>query len=264
MLKRIFDSHSHYNDEVFDEDLAQVVNHLRQNGVCGAVNVGYNVDATKKAKELCRRYPGFFWYSAGIHPYDAADAVEGDIERIRALAKEEGCVAIGEIGLDYYRDVCPKSRQKEYFEAQLSLAEELSLPVIIHTRDATQDTLEILSRHAARGVVHCFSGSAETAKELVAMGWYIGFTGVVTFKNAKKPLEAAREVPLDRLLLETDCPYMAPVPYRGKRCTSDMIALTAEKIAGEKGISPQELIDLARKNTCRLFKIPEDALEKEE
>ena len=258
-LTGIFDSHSHYNDEDFDADLPQVVEMLRQNGVCGAANVGYNAAASQKARQLCEQYPGFFWYSAGIHPYDAGEAADGDLDVIRELANDPRCVAVGEIGLDYFRDLCPKDRQKAYFEAQLSLAEKLCKPVIIHTRDATKDTLDILSRHTARGVVHCFSGSAETAKELVRQGWHIGFTGVVTFKNARKILEAAQAVPVERLLLETDCPYMAPVPHRGKRCTSDMIAWTAQAIAGLKGVSAQELVDAARANTLRLFGIESNA-----
>jgi TatD DNase family protein len=177
------------------------------------------------------------------------------LDTLKELSKDQRCVAIGEIGLDYFRNLSPKDTQKRVFIEQLGLAQSLDMPVIIHTRDATQDTLEILKKYNVKGVVHCFSDSAETAKVLLKMGYHIGFTGVVTFNNARKAIEAVNVVPMDRLLLETDCPYMAPVPNRGKRCTSDMISFTATKIAEIKGLSPQETVDITCENTCKLFKI---------
>ena len=167
----------------------------------------------------------------------------------------EKVAALGEIGLDYHWDEPPRDIQREAFERQLKLAVRLDIPVIIHSRDATEDTMRLLAQYRPKGVMHCFSGSAETAKEVVKLGMYVGFTGVVTFKNARRALEAAAVVPIDRLLLETDCPYMAPVPFRGKRTTSDMIAYSAEVLARVKGISAQELIDRTRENAMRLFNI---------
>lgn len=250
----IFDSHAHYNDERFLPDQNETLQAIHQNGVCAIVNIGADLATSEESRILAERYP-YIWFAAGVHPDDAAGLPDDYLNQLKALAAHPKCVAIGEIGLDYFRDPTPLPIQKRVFAEQLDLAREIGKPVVIHTRDATADTIEILRAHPSPGVVHCFSGSAETARELVAMGYYIGFTGVVTFKNARKSLEAAAAVPLDRLLLETDCPYMAPEPNRGKRCQSDMIAFSAEKIAAVKGIVPQALIDAARENTCRLFHI---------
>ena len=164
-------------------------------------------------------------------------------------------VAVGEIGLDYHYDTSPRTLQRAVFEAQMQLAKELDLPVIIHDREAHGDTMELLTRYRPRGVVHCFSGSAEMAKQVADLGMYVGFTGTVTFKNARKPLEAVAAVPEDRLLLETDCPYMAPEPLRGRRCDSSMLPYTAAAMAAARGVSPQQLVDLTARNACRLFGI---------
>jgi len=251
----IFDSHAHYDDDKFDEDREEIFASLKSCGVCGVVDVGCNPVSSTNAVALSRAYD-FVYAAAGYHPHEAGEFTEKGWEQIKRLLELPKTVALGEIGLDYHYDFSPREVQREVFDLQLGYAEEQNVPVIIHSREATQDTLELLKKHpGVTGVVHCFSGSAETAKELVKMGYYIGFTGSVTFKNARKVAEACAAVPLDRLLLETDCPYMAPVPFRGKRCDSTMIAKTAEKAAELHDISPQEIIDIARENTIRLFRL---------
>ncbi len=253
MLNNIFDSHAHYDDHRFDEDRDELIASLWQNGVCGVVNAGTNVKDSQEHIEFAQKHPNFY-ASVGVHPLDACE-VDGDyIDRLRELAKMPKVVAIGEIGLDYHYDV-PPTVQMRVFERQLKLAKELDMPVIIHSREATADVLAKLEEYKLRGVVHCFSGSPETAKKLLDMGYYIGFTGVVTFPNAKKPLESAKVVPLDRIMLETDCPYMAPVPHRGKRCDSRMIQATAQFIADLKGVDAQHLVNCATENTKKLFGI---------
>lgn len=250
----IFDSHAHYNDKRFLEDQETLFPQIHESGVSAVVNIGCDLETSQEVIDLAEKYP-WFYCSVGIHPHEAGETPENYLEKLRRLAQHSKVVAIGEIGLDYYYDLSPRELQKKIFEEQLLLAEELNLPVVIHAREATADYLEILKKHRPKGVVHCFSGSAETAKEVLNLGMYISFTGVLTFNNARKAIEAVKEIPLDRLLLETDCPYLAPVPYRGKRCDSRMIAKTAEKMAEIKGIPAQQMIDIANENTCRLFGI---------
>lgn len=252
MVSGIFDSHAHYDDERFRDDLPDVISHLTQNGVCAVLNVGCDEQSSLSTVSLAKQIP-WFYAAVGIHPHAADELSEHWMDTLMPLFSEEKVVALGEIGLDYHWDTPDRESQRTLFEAQLQLAQQVNLPVIIHSRDACADTMELLHKYNPRGVVHCFSGSAETAKEVVNMGMYVGFTGVVTFPNARKTLEAVRTVPMERLLLETDCPYMAPVPFRGKRTTSDMIQYTAQAIAEQKGLSAQEVIDIARENTCRLF-----------
>lgn len=254
MVSGIFDSHAHYDDERFRDDLPDVLSHLTQNGVCAVLNVGCDEQSSLSTVSLAKQIP-WFYAAVGIHPHAADELSEHWMDTLMPLFSEEKVVALGEIGLDYHWDTPDRESQRALFEAQLQLAQQVNLPVIIHSRDACADTMELLHKYNPRGVVHCFSGSAETAKEVVKMGMYVGFTGVVTFPNARKTLEAVRAVPMERLLLETDCPYMAPVPFRGKRTTSDMIQYTAQAIAEQKGLSAQEVIDIARENTCRLFGI---------
>lgn len=254
MVSGIFDSHAHYDDERFRDDLPDVLSHLTQNGVCAVLNVGCDEQSSLSTVSLAKQIP-WFYAAVGIHPHAADELSEHWMDTLMPLFSEEKVVALGEIGLDYHWDTPDRESQRALFEAQLQLAQQVNLPVIIHSRDACADTMELLHKYNPRGVVHCFSGSAETAKEVVNMGMYVGFTGVVTFPNARKTLEAVRAVPMERLLLETDCPYMAPVPFRGKRTTSDMIQYTAQAIAEQKGLSAQEVIDIARENTCRLFGI---------
>lgn len=249
----IFDSHAHYNDERFDADREALLASLPSQGVCGVVNAGTNVESSRQSAALAREQE-IFYAAAGYHPEQAAEYTEEGMAEIFALLKEPKTVAIGEIGLDYYWPEPSREVQQRVFRLQLDAARQLDLPVIIHSRDAAEDTVRILREFpGVRGVIHCFTGSAETARILVEMGFYIGFTGVLTFQNSRRPVEACKAVPLDRILLETDSPYMAPVPYRGKRCWSPMIARTAERAAEIKGIDPQQMIDIARENTKRLF-----------
>ena len=213
------------------------------------------METCEKTLELSSKYD-FVYSAVGIHPHSAESDGNGDwLEKIREFAKNKKVAAIGEIGLDYHYDFSPREKQKEVFAAQLELANELDLPVIIHDREAHADTLELVKKYRPKGIIHCFSGSAETAKEFLKLGMYIGFTGSVTFKNASKLLLAAQVVPEDRILLETDCPYMAPVPYRGQRCDSSLIPATAERLAEIRGTDAQTLIDRARENGMRIYGI---------
>lgn len=252
--RNIFDTHSHYDDEKFSADRDEVLFRLHENGVCGVIDCGCDKASSLEAIKLSEKF-GFVYAAIGVHPHEAAEAKHRDLEELKALYSKEKVVAVGEIGLDYHYDFSPRSIQLEFFEKQLILANELSLPVIVHDREAHEDTLNLLKKYKPKGVVHCFSGSAEMAKEVLKLGMYIGLGGAVTFKNARKPLEVAAVVPEDRLLLETDCPYMAPVPLRGSRCDSSMIAYTAEKIAQVRSCDTQTLIDKCRENAKELFKI---------
>lgn len=254
MYRNIFDTHSHYDDDKFDADRDEVLSGLSENGVCGVIDCGCDRESSLKAIALSEKYD-FVYAAIGVHPHEAQEATQADLEVLKALYAKEKVVAVGEIGLDYHYDFSPRDIQLELFEKQLSLANELSLPVIIHDREAHEDTLNLLKKYKPCGVVHCFSGSAEMAKEVLKLGMYIGLGGAVTFRNAKKPLEVAAVVPAERLLLETDCPYMAPVPLRGSRCDSSMIAYTAEKLAEVRSCDVQVLIDQCRKNAKELFKI---------
>lgn len=253
-MNGIFDSHAHYDDKKFSDDLELVIAQIEQNGVCGVINAACDVNSAKKSIELAERFP-IFYAAVGVHPHHASEVKPDYLKKLNELVKNDHTVAIGEIGLDYHYDFSPRDKQIEVLTAQLELAEQVNLPVIIHCREATADTMELLNRFKPRGVVHCFSGSAQTAYETVKLGMYIGLTGAVTFPNAKKVLEVIECTPMESILLETDCPYMAPVPYRGKRTTSDMIVEVAKKVAEIKGITPQEVIDIARENTKTLFNI---------
>ena len=254
MYKHIFDTHAHYDDFKFEEDRNTVLSGLPENGVELVVNCGCDLKSCRKSIELCDQFH-YFYCALGIHPSEISDESEAELEEIKRLCDYRKCVAVGEIGLDYHYDFVPRDRQLEFFEKQLQFAVERDLPVIVHDREAHEDTLALLKKYKPRGVLHCFSGSVETAKEIIRLGMYIGLGGAVTFKNARKPLEVAEYLPEDRLLLETDCPYMAPVPNRGKRCTSDMIAFTAEKIAEVRKADTQQLIDKAMLNGRTLFNI---------
>ena len=257
-MEKIFDSHSHYNNSAFSEDYDTLMQHLKDSGVGYVMNCGSSVEASRKAMEQSQM-SDFMCFSAGIHPLDIEpETCDADFDEIEKMAAEPKCKAIGEIGLDYhYDDAAEPQKQKEAFIRQLDMAVKLDKPVIIHIREAMQDSLEILKMYEGkvRGVIHCFSGSAESAKVLVKMGYYIGFTGVVTFKNARKSLEAMKVVPFDRLLIETDCPYMAPEPYRGKRCDSSMLHQVAQKIADELGKTKEEVLSQTYENAARLFEI---------
>lgn len=254
MYKNIFDTHAHYDDERFDEDRDELLSSLFEGSVSHIIGCGCDLKSSLKTIAMAERYPKLF-SAIGVHPHEAADTTDEDLAKIAALYTHEKVVAVGEIGLDYHYDFSPRDRQIEVFTQQIKLANELDLPVIIHDREAHEDTLNILRELRPKGVVHCFSGSREMAEEIVKLGLYIGLGGAVTFKNARRPIEVAEYLPLERLLLETDAPYMTPVPFRGKRCDSAHIAYTAEKIAEVKGIDVQELIDICSENAKRLFGI---------
>ncbi|MBQ8920566.1 MAG: TatD family hydrolase [Oscillospiraceae bacterium] len=250
----IFDSHSHYTDEAFDADRDALLASFPEKGIRRCMICATDLPSAAACLALAERFPALLVTAVGIHP-ETPDAPEGYLDELRALSRHPSVHAIGEIGLDYHYDDCGPVQQKRILREQLALAKELNLPVILHCRDAMGDMLEILREFAPlEGVMHCFSGSAESAQEVLKMGLYIGFTGVITFKNAKKPLAALRSVPLDRLLLETDCPYMAPVPYRGKRCDSTMLPETAAVMAREKGVSVEEICSITAQNAARLFR----------
>lgn len=259
-MQNIFDSHAHYDDPRFDGDRDALLCSMAEHGVRAIMNVGNTTGANLAGIELARRFD-FIYCSIGIHPDQSAEiAAQHSREYLDLMAQQlsyEKAMALGEIGLDYYYDDnAPRETQRLIFEQQLALAKDLDVPVIIHNRDAHQDTLELLKKYRPKGIMHCFSGSAEVAKEVLKLGMYIGFTGVITFKNARRAVEAAAEVPLDRLLIETDCPYMAPEPYRGKRCDSTMLSRMAEKLAEIKGVSPQRLADQTFENACAVYRIP--------
>ena len=253
----IFDSHAHYDDPAFDPDRESLLASLAGAGVEAAMTIGADLDSSRAAVALAERHP-FLWAAVGVHPHGAAQLPPDWLQQLEGLSAHPKVRAIGEIGYDYHYDGDWKEAQRAAFEAQLQLAARLEKPVVIHDREAHGDTLELLRRYRPAGVVHCYSGSAEMAKEVLSLGMYIGFTGVLTFKNARRALEAAAVVPLDRLLVETDCPYMAPEPFRGKRCDSTLLPHTIGRLAAVKGVSPQELADITNQNARRLFGIPRE------
>lgn len=249
---RIIDSHAHYDDSSFDADREEILRELFSGEICKIVNIGCSVKSSYSSVKLAEEYAGIY-AAVGLHP-DAADEIDR-IDEIGRLCGNKKVVAVGEIGLDYHYEEHSRDIQKKAFEEQLKLAAELDMPVVIHSRDAWEDTMELLRKYRPKGVMHCFSGSAETAREIVTMGMYVGFTGVVTFKNAKKALKALEAVPLDRLLVETDCPYMAPEPNRGKRNYSGYLPYTIAAMAAVKGVSPNEMAEITAENAERLFNI---------
>ena len=253
----LFDTHVHLNDNQFEDDLEEVIERARLNGVERMVVVGFDEKTIKRAMELIDTYD-FMYAAIGWHPVDAIDLTDSYLDWIEELTAHPKVVAIGEIGLDYHWDKSPKDIQQAVFRRQIQLAKKLDLPIIIHNREATEDVVAILEEEGAAevgGIMHCFSGSPETAKRCLEMNFYISLGGPVTFKNAVKPKEVAKEVPLDRLLIETDCPYLAPHPYRGKRNEPSYVKLVAEQIADLKEISFDEVARATTENANRLFRI---------
>lgn len=253
----IFESHAHYDDEQFDNDREELLLSMKEYGIETIINVGSDFRGSVRTVELTQKYD-FIYGAIGIHPSDIGDLNEETCQWLKEKTALEKVVAIGEIGLDYYWDKEDQVQraQRHWFEWQMKLAQEVNFPVIIHSRDAAEDTLKLMkSIHGEQipGVIHCFSYSAEMAAEYVKMGYYIGIGGVVTFKNAKKLKEVAASVPLERILLETDCPYLAPEPNRGRRNSSQNLPYVAAEIARIRGIQREEVIETTRKNAEQLF-----------
>lgn len=256
-MEKIFDTHAHYDDEAFDEDREELLGSLEENGIGTVVNVGASLATTKRTLELIKQYP-FLYGAVGVHPNETAELDEDGMAWLREAARQEKVVAIGEIGLDYYWKEPDPAVQKTWFVRQLALAREVGLPVIIHSREAAKDTMDLIRSERVGeigGVLHCYSYSLEQAKEYLDMGLYLGIGGVLTFKNAKKLKEVVAYMPLDRLLLETDCPYLAPVPYRGKRNSSLYLPYVVEAVSQIKGITREEVVEAAARNARRMFRI---------
>lgn len=254
MYKNIFDTHSHYDDEKFNPDREELLNALQSQGVSFAVTCGCDLITTEINKKLAEKYD-YIYFAAGFHPENLEDASLKDLIKIEEYAKNPKCVAIGEIGLDYYWMSSGKEIQQEFFIKQIELAKSLDMPVIVHDRDAHGDTLDILKRTQPKGVVHCFSGSKEMANEIIKIGMYIGLNGVATFKNARKSLEVVKEIPIERLVLETDCPYLAPEPHRSKRNDSSLIVHIASKIAETLGMETQQILNITSENAKKLYNL---------
>lgn len=253
----IFDTHAHYDDEAYDEDRECLFDHMRKQGVEYIVNIGASMASTQKTLELAEEYP-FIYGAVGVHPSETKELTPESMEWLREAARNDKVVAIGEIGLDYYWQEPDRETQKKWFREQLKLAEDSGLPVVIHSRDAAKDTLDILkawNEHKTKGVIHCFSYTWELAEEYLSMGYYFGIGGVLTFKNGKKLVEAVNHMPIDRILLETDCPYLAPEPYRGKRNQSDYIYYVADKLAELKGLSREEVLEITGRNAKEFYGI---------
>lgn len=256
----IFDTHTHYDDEQFDEDRDELLLSLQESGVGAVVNVGASMRGAKESVALAKKYP-FVYAAVGIHPDHAKDLNEEEFAVLNALAVEEKVVAIGEIGLDYYWDASEREQQKYWFQRQLWLALEKKLPVVIHSREAAADTLELMkevytqSGGVLTGVIHCFSYGVEMARDYLNMGFFLGIGGVATFKNGRKLKEVIEAVPLESIVLETDCPYLAPEPFRGKRNSSDKLSYVVAAIAAIKGVTEAEVERVTWENACRLYRL---------
>lgn len=252
----IFETHAHYDDPVFDEDRDELLSSFPENGICRVINVGSDVKSLDDVITLTEKYP-FVYGAAGIHPDEIGALNEDIFKKISDMCDMDKIVSVGEVGLDYHIHTENKPQQREWFERFIDLARNKSLPLIIHSREACEDTLDVIKKNdvgAVGAVMHCYSYSKETAVQLMDLGLYFGIGGVATFKNAKKLVEALEIIPLERLLLETDCPYLAPAPHRGERNSSLYIPLVAEKIAEIKGIEAQEVVRVTNENARTLFK----------
>lgn len=253
----IFDTHAHYDDDAFDEDRDEILARLPLNGIAKVVDVGASIESCDRVIELMNRYD-YIYGAIGIHPNETGQLNEEIFSELKEKCKLEKCVAVGEIGLDYYWDEPDHDTQKYWFDRQLSYAREIGKPVIIHSRDAAKDTIDVMTAaNAAQigGVVHCYSYTKESAKVFLNMGFYFGIGGVVTFKNAKKLKEAVEYIPMDRIVLETDCPYLAPEPYRGKRNCSLYIPHVISEISKIKSIPEEEVARIAWENSHRLYRL---------
>lgn len=253
----IFDTHAHYNDEAFDEDRDELLKSLPENGIKLVVNVGANLSSTEESIALAEQYD-FIYAAAGVHPSDSGELTEANFLLLESMASHKKVKAIGEIGLDYYWDEPDRAVQKEWFARQIALAKKCGLPIVVHSRDAAKDTLDILKAEKADeagGIIHCFSYGTEMARGFLNLGFYLGIGGVLTFKNARKLKEVAAYAPLDRIVLETDCPYMAPVPNRGKRNSSLNLPYVAGELGRIKGVAEDEIQRATFENGRRLYRI---------
>ena len=251
----LFDTHAHMNDPAFDEDREAVLLGLEAKGVSRMMNIGCCLESSRDCIAMAEKYP-FVYATVGTHPDSADEVDEKVLEQYRQMARHPKVMAIGEIGLDYYYETIPRQLQQRAFRLQLELAREVKLPVVVHERNAHDDGMRIVKEYQdVTGVFHCYSGSAEMARQLVDMGWYIGFTGVLTFKNARKAVETAERIPLERIVLETDCPFMAPEPFRGKRNDPGYLWRMAERLAEIRGISVEEVHRITTENANRLYRI---------
>lgn len=256
----IFDTHTHYDDDQFDEDREELLLSLSEQGVGAIANMGASMRGAKDSVALAKKYP-FAYAAVGIHPDHAKELNEEEFAVLKQLAAEDKVVAIGEIGLDYYWDATEREEQKYWFKRQLELAMERKLPVVIHSREAAANTLEIMKEAYAdsgktlTGVIHCFSYGVEMAQEYLKMDFYLGVGGVATFKNGRKLKEVIEAAPLEKIVLETDCPYLAPVPFRGKRNSSEKLSYVMEAIAEIKGITKEEVERITWENACRLYRL---------
>lgn len=256
-MTEIFDTHAHYDDEAFDKDREELLANLPTKGIARVVNIGASLVSCRKTLELMDKYD-YIYGAIGVHPSDTAELTEENFAQLKGWCGHEKCLAVGEIGLDYYWDEPERDIQKKWFVRQLALARELQLPVVIHSRDAAKDTVDIMiGEHAEEigGVVHCYSYTKETARTFLDMGFYFGIGGVLTFQNARKLKEAVEYIPMDRIVLETDCPYLAPVPNRGKRNSSLNLPFVVAVMAEIKGISEEEVRKAAWENSLKLYRM---------
>ena len=253
----IFDTHAHYDDEAFNEDREELLNSLAVHGIETVVNIGASIQSTKNTLQLMKQYP-FIYGAVGVHPSETGELNDSLMEWLKHVAKEPKVVAIGETGLDYYWNEPERELQKHWFIRQLQLARELQLPVVVHSRDAAKDTLDIMQAEHAEtigGVLHCFSYGVEMARKYLDMGFWIGIGGVVTFQNGKKLKEVVEYIPLERIVLETDCPYLSPVPNRGKRNSSLNLPYVVEAISRIKAVTPEEVIAATNRNARALYRL---------
>lgn len=251
----LFDTHAHLNDPAFQEDREAVLLSLQDKGVANVMNVGCCLESSGDCIAMAEKYP-FVYASVGTHPDSADEVDETVLEQYRVMARHPKVRAIGEIGLDYYYETIPREIQQRAFRMQMELAQELDMPVIVHERNAHDDGMRIVKEfRGVTGVFHCYSGSAEMARQLVNMGWYIGFTGVLTFKNARKAVETAQSTPLERIVLETDCPFMAPEPFRGKRNDPGYLYCMAQRLAEIRNISVEQVQEITTANARKLYRL---------
>lgn len=250
----LFDTHAHLDDEKFDEDREGLIGILKAMGVTNVTNVGASMKSSMNSINLAEKYD-FIYATVGVHPHYAKDMTDDDLIQLAKWTNHKKVVAIGEIGLDYYYNHSPKEVQQEWFRRQLELAERLDIPVCIHDRDAHKDCIDIISEYNVKGIFHCFSGSMEMAKQVVKMGFYLSFGGPLTYKNAVKTVEAAEYAPMDRILIETDCPYLSPDGHRGERNNPSYIRITAQKLADIKGVSLEEIAEITTENAKKVYRI---------